>query len=256
MAFTVQAASESHESLVTALEAKFPPTKTGSNAAVFTIQKDGVMAYPPATLMMPENKIVEGRVEHSRMLGSMNMAASVLAAGTRVYVTKIESKNEFVKLHVSTMDKFDTAVVGVAAVKRLNAVLAFKFGKDFLNTATVEQVSSQIAAVLGPDTGPAPGGATSNAAPPSAPAAPPPPQAPAAPSNSFEPVAPPPPPADAAPAAPAPKPVSISLGQSVDQVLAIMGQPQKINDLPGKKKQYVYPDLKITFTNGKVSDVQ
>jgi hypothetical protein len=34
-----------------------------------------------------------------------------------------------------------------------------------------------------------------------------------------------------------------------------MGQPQQIVDL-GAKKTYTYPDLKIVFVNGKVSDVQ
>ena len=50
-------------------------------------------------------------------------------------------------------------------------------------------------------------------------------------------------------------PVTISLGQTIEQVMAIQGDPQKIVDL-GAKKIYVYSDIKITFTDGKVSDVQ
>jgi hypothetical protein len=49
--------------------------------------------------------------------------------------------------------------------------------------------------------------------------------------------------------------VTISLGQSIAEVEAINGKPDKIIDL-GAKKIYVYRDLKITFTDGKVSDVQ
>jgi hypothetical protein len=41
----------------------------------------------------------------------------------------------------------------------------------------------------------------------------------------------------------------------VDQVVAILGQPEKSVDL-GSKQIYVYKDLKVTFVNGKVSDVQ
>jgi hypothetical protein len=50
-------------------------------------------------------------------------------------------------------------------------------------------------------------------------------------------------------------PVTISLGQSIEDVTAIQGEPQKIVDL-GSKKIYVYKDLKITFTDGKVSAVE
>jgi hypothetical protein len=56
--------------------------------------------------------------------------------------------------------------------------------------------------------------------------------------------------------APAPAaPPQIQLGQTTDEVVAALGQPEKIVDL-GSKKIYVYKDLKITFVNGKVSDVQ
>jgi hypothetical protein len=38
-------------------------------------------------------------------------------------------------------------------------------------------------------------------------------------------------------------------------VEAINGKPDKVVDL-GAKKIYMYKDMKITFTDGKVSDVQ
>jgi hypothetical protein len=66
---------------------------------------------------------------------------------------------------------------------------------------------------------------------------------------------------NASPAAPAPAaqpsapPKTIALGQTTDQVVAILGQPQKIVNL-GAKQMYFYPDMKVIFTNGKVSDVQ
>jgi hypothetical protein len=50
-------------------------------------------------------------------------------------------------------------------------------------------------------------------------------------------------------------PVTISLGQSMADVESMNGKPDKIIDL-GAKKIYMYKDLKITFTDGKVSDVQ
>jgi len=64
--------------------------------------------------------------------------------------------------------------------------------------------------------------------------------------------------ADSAAAAPAAAPAqtkTIALGQSIDEVTGMLGQPKSIVDL-GAKKIYVYPDMKVTFNNGKVVDVQ
>jgi hypothetical protein len=56
-------------------------------------------------------------------------------------------------------------------------------------------------------------------------------------------------------APPGTPPATISLGQTTDQVVGSLGAPKSIVDL-GPKKIYVYQDMKITFQNGKVSDVQ
>jgi hypothetical protein len=60
----------------------------------------------------------------------------------------------------------------------------------------------------------------------------------------------------AAPPAPAaaPAPATLTLGLTTDQVVGILGQPKNIMDL-GPKKIYVYPQMKVTFKDGKVSDV-
>jgi hypothetical protein len=54
---------------------------------------------------------------------------------------------------------------------------------------------------------------------------------------------------------PPPEPQQIEKGQTPDQVKASLGNPEKIVNL-GAKQIYVYKDLKVTFLNGKVSDVQ
>ena len=61
-------------------------------------------------------------------------------------------------------------------------------------------------------------------------------------------IAPPPPPADA-------PPPTIAIGQTKDQVAASFGQPVRIAKL-GAKEIYYYKDMKVTFTNGKVSNVE
>jgi hypothetical protein len=51
------------------------------------------------------------------------------------------------------------------------------------------------------------------------------------------------------------EPQTIEKGQSTDQVQTSLGKPDKIVNL-GAKQIWVYKDLKVTFLNGKVSDVQ
>ena len=50
-------------------------------------------------------------------------------------------------------------------------------------------------------------------------------------------------------------PVTISLGQSIEQVTGALGPPVTMIDL-GAKKIYQYKDMKIVFQDGKVADVQ
>ena len=80
----------------------------------------------------------------------------------------------------------------------------------------------------------------------SAPQQTPPPQ-----QQAIAPIPPPPPPLDAPP----PQPKTISAGETKEQVVAILGQPQKVVSL-GKKEIDYYPDMKVIFVQGKVSDVQ
>lgn len=50
-------------------------------------------------------------------------------------------------------------------------------------------------------------------------------------------------------------PKSVELGNTPDEVQSVMGQPDKIINL-GARKIHIYKDMKITYVNGKVSDVQ
>jgi hypothetical protein len=61
-------------------------------------------------------------------------------------------------------------------------------------------------------------------------------------------IPPPPPPADV-------PPPTIAIGQTKDQVTAGFGQPVRVAKL-GAKEIFYYKDMKVTFTNGKVSNVE
>jgi hypothetical protein len=75
--------------------------------------------------------------------------------------------------------------------------------------------------------------------------------APPAPEAALTPVPLPPIPVDA-PRAPT---KTVALGQSRDQVIAILGQPLKVANL-GSKEIDFYSDMKVVFVNGAVTDIQ
>ena len=51
------------------------------------------------------------------------------------------------------------------------------------------------------------------------------------------------------------EPATIQLGMTTDQVQSTLGKPEKIFNV-GAKQIYVDKDVKVTFQNGKVADVQ
>jgi hypothetical protein len=116
-----------------------------------------------------------------------------------------------------------------AFVKTVSEVFTVEPGDDKDKDAKTDQASGQAS-------GQAP--AEAPAAPPAAPAAPP-----------MQAIAPPPPPADT-------PPPSIAIGQTKDQVVAGFGQPVRTAKLAGTKEIYFYKDMKVTFTAGKVSNVE
>ncbi len=128
------------------------------------------------------------------------------------------------------------------------AELHFPIAKGTSPTAEgAEKLAAQVFTVVGertpePSASPAPAN-TEPAIQPLAPP-PPPPDTPA-----LAPIAPPPPPPPDQP------PATISLGMTVDQVIAILGQPATQATI-GSKQIFSYQSLKVTFVDGKVTDAK
>jgi len=51
------------------------------------------------------------------------------------------------------------------------------------------------------------------------------------------------------------EPQTVQMGMTTDQVQQVLGKPDKVFNV-GTKQIFVYKDVKVTFLNGKVSDVQ
>lgn len=216
--------------------------------AVVVLQKDKMMTYAVASPMPPVNtykngKIGQGMGGFGRDLLITTMASGAATAndyphqtfntGQLLWVAQISVANDHITF-VLWSDPDDNDI-------RYYGQLNIPFHKGAIPSA--DEALNTISEVLKLQP------AGDNSAEQQPPPAPIPPPAPV--QQTFIPPPPPPPPADTPPA----PPKTISLGQTKDQVIAIFGPPQKIVQLGSKEIDY-YPDLKVTYLGGKVSDVQ
>lgn len=248
------------------LTSEFALTKTTDDrsdivtaGAVLLLHRDGLLMYSTPTATPPMNTYKDGRLQQSmagnyfRGLGGVlkhggdtstlnSIPQRKFVSGEKFWITGITIQQDGVVLNVYS-DPFNDV--------RYYAQIKFPFPKNSppptdAMIKTVEEVitvAPQDDANNGGDKDPGPqqkGGGGGAA-----------PAAPAAPAAALAPIAPPPPPPDQ-PAAP---PKTISVGQTRDVVVANWGQPSKDIKL-GTKEILVYPDMKVTFVGGKVSDVQ
>jgi len=202
---------------------------------VLVVQKGGILGFQQDTYGIVASKYEKGSMHSPNALAMMMISKKVstkfFTTSEKVYVTKIDVnvKSEKVTLSLVECDTCNN----VQQPSGYKAQLAVQFDKGFLETASPSQVEDAIGQVLTVDSGTDSQQANNSQG-----------------GQGQQ---------QAAPAAAAPEPqaapVSIEVGQTTDQVKAALGDPQKIVKL-GTKQIYVYKDLKITFTNGKVSDVQ
>ena len=217
---------------------------------VFTIQQGGLLGVPPDRLVGCAAKFQDGQMKAPGgfCAAMVKDVSRFFQAGEKVYAWKIDLnvKKEEISFKVVACDSCN----GTNPPTFYKSEVNFQFPKGYLETAQAPALAQTIGQVLSLDDG---GGQQAQAPPASAPT--PSPEAPAAPAAAPQAqeapppaIAPPPPPSDQPPA-------TITVGQTVDQVVAAFGQPLRIANV-GAKQIYFFKDLKVTFTNGKVSDVE
>jgi|HubBroStandDraft_1064217.scaffolds.fasta_scaffold00450_14 hypothetical protein len=206
---------------------------------------------------IPGIKLIPGVGTANQTAQGVAPATRPFVAGEKLYMTKIELVKDDINL---------TLISEQVSSVRYRAEIRFHKAAKL----EVPEAESLIAQVLGIAAGGGGGGGKSTSSqPPAAPAEPaaaapvaarapapaaaapiaPPQPAPA--ETPLPPIEPPPPPPDQPVAAPP----AISPGMTIDQVVALLGQPGKIADL-GSKKIYVYPSQKVTFIDGKVAPAE
>ena len=213
------------------------PSKAACTGAVRTLSKIPIINKIPG--VGTANQSVQGNAPTTRPF----------VAGEKLYMTKIEVVKD--DIHLTLISD---------QVNQVRYTAEIRFHKAA--TLEIPEAENLIAEVLGIGAGGGGGGSKSTstsassqpAAAPAAQAYTAPPVAatqPATADTQLSPIAPPPAPPDQPAAAPA----TISPGMTIDQVVAVLGQPARIANL-GSKKIYMYPSQKVTFVDGKVAPAE
>ncbi len=241
----ISAQDSGNSELLAQLKKEYKIAKLGADSSglsvvepgtVLVIQKGGILGVPPANLTIGQATYKDGEL-HGPPAGQvmfLGTQTKQLTKDEKVYIVKMDlnAKKDRVTLLIMECDSCN----GVQQPSSYKAQVIFQFPKDYLAAADAGQLKDVISQVLSPES-------SSNDQQGQAQQQPQQQQAPAQQ-----------PPARAA----APPPATtqtIQMGQTPEQVEAALGQPEKKVNL-GAKQIYVYKDLKITFVNGKVSDVQ
>jgi len=247
-------------SLEDQLKAQYTLAKMGWNSGgaviveegtVLVIKKDGILGVPygdqpvatkyqDGTVRSPSASMVVPRGNLTGKVGKQQ-TTRLFQTGERVYPSQIAVNlpKDQVTISVVSCD----ACNNVSPTTFYKADVVFQFAKGTLATSSRSQVEDTIAELLNIDDTPSDqggGGGNGNGA-----------------SNAND---------EqrrnqaggggqAQPQAPPPEPQQIEKGETPDQVKAVLGQPDKIINF-GSKQIFIYKDLKVTFLNGKVSDVQ
>jgi len=250
LATAVFVQAQAAPSLQDLLKTQYKVTTTGSDAegfkvieagTVLTLKKGGVIATPQAApgqyrinpfQKMCSNTFKNGNLSTGRGCAMTTEGAHYLGKGSKLYLTKMEVKSKENKISFNLIE-CDTCN-GAQAPSSMKSTVTFEFADKFLDTAEPGQIVDVINQVLEPDTS-ASTAAPQAAEPQPAVAQAPPPQAPAP--------------------APAGPPPTVQIGDTPQQVIAILGNPIVV--LPGAngKKIYKYKDFKVIFVGGKVAEV-
>jgi hypothetical protein len=224
------------------LNAEYKPVQMAGNGSVvvepgtlLTVQKGGIISVPWKAVVHCAAKFQDNTLHPSVgfCAGMMKSVSQYLQKGNKVYPLKLEVNLDKAKIsfQVVSCDSCN----GVDPATGMKGEVVFQFVKGHLekaNAGEVEDLIGQVFAISNDDQQ-AQGGDSGQQGNQQATQ-----QAPAQQQQEQQ-----------------AEPQTIQLGMSPDQVQGAMGKPEKIFNL-GAKQIFVYKDVKVTFLNGKVSDVQ
>jgi hypothetical protein len=229
--------------LLEQLNAQYKRVKMGSDSGgiavvepgtLLAVQKGGFLSVPWAALALCPAKFQDNSLHPSAgfCAGMVKSVSKYYQKGDKVYPVKIDVNLDKAKIsfEVVACDSCN----GVNPPTSMKGEVVFQFAKGYLEKASVGDVEDTIGQVFsissddqqgqGDEANQQPGQQQSEQQ--------------SAPQQQQQ-----------------AEPQTIQLGMTTDQVQAALGKPEKIFNV-GAKQIYTYKDVKVTFLNGKVSDVQ
>ena len=208
-----------------------PEGMVASQGAVLTLVHGGLTASPfHGSLLVCAQTFHGGKLERASRMCQMTAGPAMLADGAAVEVTRIQVDEKKNVVRFDLVDCPQDPASGTLLPAAHKAAISFEFPKATLAAGDAGMLVEAIEQELQM----APSGGQPNGAPP--------PQGAAGPGAPGQP-------------SPAQVPVTVQLGMTREQVINALGQPTKIVNV-GPKTIFTYPDLKITFQNNQVADVQ
>lgn len=241
LALTALAAAQAPVSLQEQLTAQYKIVKMGSDSngmsvvepgTLLAIQKGGVLSVPWKALALCPAKFQDNNLHPSAgMCAAMvKNVSKYYQKGDRVYPVKIEVNLD--KARVSFTVVSCDSCNNVNPPTSMKGEVQFQFAKGYLEKAAVGEVEDAIGQVFAISQDDQQGGDQNGGQQDQ--------QQGQQQGQQQDQQA---------------EPQQIQLGMSLDQVQSALGKPDKIVNL-NAKQIWVYKDLKVTFLNGKVSDVQ
>jgi len=238
-------------SLQDLLKTQYKVTRAGSDSGGFKVlesgtvvvtKNPGIMAtassgpHTPSKdlLGLCNNTFKHGALSVKKGCATTSLGARFLGVGDKLYITKFEVKEKDNKISFNLVEC--RTCNGTAGEMKVE--VTFEFEPKFLDTAEPGQVTDVIGQVFAPDAEATRAAAAGEVAPPPAGAQPT--QAEAAP---------------AAQPAPAKSGPTVKMGDTPQQVIAILGNPIGVKP-GGGQVIYQYKDFKVIFVGGRVAAVE
>ena len=201
---------------------------------LLAIQQKGVLAVPWKALALCPAKYQENNFHPSVgfCAGMLKNVSRYFQVGDKVYPVKLDVNLDKAKISFTVVSC--DSCNGIDPPTSMKAEVVFQFAKGYLEKAGVGDVEDLIGKVFLISNDDQQGSGDQ---------------------GQQQQQGGGPPPQQQAPQQPQPEPQTVQLGMTTDQVQGVLGRPDKIFNL-GAKQIYVYKDVKVTFQNGKVADVQ
>jgi len=260
LAPAVYANDQGASAILTKLESEYKVTKTTNDrtdivtaGSVVVLHRDKLLMVTADSTGNPcmNNTYRKGRITQNMACRLMTQKTPIAIPGRdRVPATRYFVSNE--KFWVTRIDMKDTAKESEIVLDfftdaisdvRYRGILTIPLGASTPTPDEALRAVAEVITVVPPEDGKKDGNKIQAGA--SEPGAEP--AVPAQPEPAPAPIEPPPP--------PSPDPTEVNEGQTIEQVVAALGQPSAKLHV-GTKDIYTYKSLKVTFVNGKVNDVE